>query len=278
MKQITNISGTWDLSNGVEMPYFGLGVFQTQNGKEIVNAIHHAFDAGYRHIDTASFYDNETGVGEAIRKSSINRNDIFVTSKVWNDEQGYSNTLKAFDASLKRLGFDYLDLYLVHWPVTGKFKETWKALEYLYKQGKVRAIGVSNFLVHHLEDLLPDTEIKPMVNQVEFHPYVAQPELLNYCNKNNIQFEAWSPLMQGYVVNVDLLYNIAETHGKTAAQVVLRWDLQKGVITIPKSVKKERIIENGSIFDFELSDEEIRQIDLLDKNQRFGVHPDELDF
>ena len=278
MKKITNISGTWTLSNGIEMPYFGLGVFQTKNGKEIVDAIHHAFDAGYRHIDTASFYDNETGVGEAIRKSSINRNDIFVTSKVWNDEQGYSNTLKAFDASLKRLGFDYLDLYLVHWPVAGKFKETWKALEYLYKQGKVRAIGVSNFLVHHLEDLLPDTEIKPMVNQVEFHPYVAQPELLNYCNKNNIQFEAWSPLMQGHVVNVDLLNNIAERHSKTAAQVVLRWNLQKGVVTIPKSVRKERIVENGSIFDFELSDEEIRQIDLLDKNQRFGIHPDEFDF
>lgn len=278
MKQITDIRGVWELSNSVEMPYLGLGVYKATDGKEVINAIHSAFDAGYRHIDTAAIYFNEEGVGKAVNQSFIDRKDIFVTSKVWNNNQGYKLTLKAFDESMKRLNLDYLDLYLVHWPVVGKYKETWKALEYLYKQGRVRAIGVSNFLIHHLDDLLSDAEIVPMVNQVEFHPRVVQQDLLNYCALKNIQFEAWSPLMQGEFTNIDTFKTLADKYSKTPAQIILRWNLQKGVVTIPKSVNKDRIFENGNLFDFELSVDDISLIDSLDRNERMGAHPDSFSF
>jgi methylglyoxal/glyoxal reductase len=278
MADITNIQGSWTLNNGLEMPYFGLGVFQSKEGEEVINAVQYALGAGYRHIDTAAIYNNEVGVGKAIQLSPVDRKDIFVTSKIWNSEQGYESTLRAFDKSIERLGFDYLDLYLVHWPVKGKYKETWRAMEYLYKEGRVRAIGVSNFLKHHLEDLLASAEIVPMVDQVEFHPYVVQQGLLDYCAENKIQFEAWSPLMQGKILEVKEMALLAEKYNKTPVQIVLRWNLQKDVITIPKSVKKERIESNADIFDFELSKEDMDLIDSLDRNQRVGPDPDNFNF
>jgi methylglyoxal/glyoxal reductase len=275
---ITDLQGTVTLSNRVEMPYFGLGVFQSEEGEEVMNAVKWAIEAGYRHVDTAALYRNEKGVGQAIRESGIDRKEIFVTSKVWNSDQGYDQTLKAFETSLNKLGFDYLDLYLVHWPVKGKYKDTWKALEKLYRDGKVRAIGVSNFMQHHLEDLMQDAEIMPMVNQVEFHPRLVQQELVDFCLKNNIRHEAWSPLMQGKVLDLPEIKAIAEKYGKSTAQVILRWDLQKGVITIPKSVHKERIISNADVFDFSLTDEEIKTLDSLDKGERNGPDPNNFDF
>jgi len=275
---ITDLQGTVTLSNQVEMPYFGLGVYQSEEGEEVMNAVKWAIEAGYRHVDTAALYRNEKGVGQAIRESGIDRKEIFVTSKVWNSDQGYDQTLKAFDTSLNKLGFDYLDLYLVHWPVSGKYKDTWKAIEKLYKDGKVRAIGVSNFMQHHLEDLMQDAEIMPMVNQVEFHPRLVQQELVDFCLKNNIRHEAWSPLMQGKVLDLPEIKAIAEKYGKSTAQVILRWDLQKGVITIPKSVHKERIISNADIFDFSLTEEEMKTLDSLDKGERNGPDPNNFDF
>ena len=275
---ITDVKGTVTLSNQVEMPYFGLGVFQSAEGTEVINAVKWAIDAGYRHIDTAALYRNEKGVGQAVRESGIDRKEIFVTSKVWNSDQGYDQTLKAFEVSLNKLGFDYLDLYLIHWPVKGKYKDTWKALEKLYHAGKVRAIGVSNFMQHHLEDLMQDVEIIPMVNQVEFHPRLVQQELLDFCLKNNIRHEAWSPLMQGHILDLPEIKEIAKKYSKSTAQIILRWDLQKGVITIPKSVRKERIISNANIFDFSLTAEEMQTLDNLDKGMRNGPNPNNFNF
>jgi diketogulonate reductase-like aldo/keto reductase len=278
MNKITNLQGTFTLHNGVEMPYFGLGVYLSADGQEVVNAIHWAIEAGYRHIDTASIYQNETGVGRAIKESDVPRKDLFVVSKVWNSDQGYESTLAAFDASMERLGLDYLDLYLVHWPVKGKYKDTWRALEHLYNEKRIRAIGVSNFMQHHLEDLLVEAQVIPMVNQMEFHPYLVQQDLIDYCVKHGIQYEAWSPLMQGKIFNIEDLKQLAGKYQKSIAQIVLRWDLQKGVITIPKSSKKERIIENANIFDFELNAEDVLLLDQMEKGQRFGPDPDNFDF
>ncbi|MEZ2413777.1 aldo/keto reductase [Muriicola sp. E247] len=278
MDKITDLKGGFTLHNGVKMPYFGLGVWQAKDGEEVINAVKWALNAGYRHIDTAAIYQNEEGVGIGIRESGIPREDIFLVSKVWNTEQGYEATLKAFENSLKRLNTDYLDLYLVHWPVRGKYKETWKALETLYKEKRVRAIGVSNFLRHHLEDLLEDASIIPMVNQMEFHPYLVQQELLDYCIEKGIQYEAWSPLMQGNIFELEVFKSLARKYKKTIAQIVLRWDLQKGVITIPKSSKKERILDNADIFDFSISEEDMIKIDELEKGKRFGPDPDTFDF
>ncbi len=273
--EIENISSATKLHNGVKMPVLGLGVYKAENGTEVIQAIHHAFEAGYRHIDTASFYENEGGVGEAIQTSGINRSDIFLTTKVWNNDQGFESTLKAFDVSLSKLGTEYVDLYLIHWPVPGKFPETWRALEQLYDEGRVKAIGVSNFLVHHLDNIIKNCRIKPMVVQNEFHPRLVQQPLLNFCLENDIQYEAWSPLMRGHILQNKTLQSIGEKYGKTAAQVVLRWDLQKGVVTIPKSVHRERIIENAEIFDFRLSEHEVREIDTLDTAERTGADPDD---
>jgi len=278
LKTITDLKGTFTLHNGVQMPYFGLGVYLSEDGKEVANAVNWALQEGYRHIDTASIYKNEVGVGEGIRQSGIDRQDLFVVSKVWNGDQGYESTLKAFEDSLNRLKLDYLDLYLVHWPVDGKYKETWRAMEYLYREKRVRAIGVSNFLQHHLEDLLADAETVPMVNQMEFHPYLVQQDLIDFCNKNTIQYEAWSPLMQGHIFEMDIMKEMAQKYNRTIAQIVLRWDLQKGVVTIPKSSKKERIIANADIFNFELSPEDVKKLDGLDRGKRFGPDPDNFNF
>ncbi len=273
-----NIASTTTLHNGLEMPWFGLGVFKVEEGQEVEASVKMAIHAGYKSIDTAAIYKNEEGVGKAIRESDVPREELFITTKVWNADQGYESTLKAFDESMEKLGLEYLDLYLVHWPVKGKYVDTWKALEKLYKDGKVRAIGVSNFHIHHLQDVLEVAEVKPMVNQVEYHPKLSQVELLNFCKENDIQLEAWSPLMQGQLLDDEVLKEIADSHNKSVAQVILRWDLQNGVVTIPKSVKEHRIKENADIFDFELSDEEMQKIHALNENKRVGPDPDNFDF
>lgn len=273
-----HISDATVLANGVNMPWLGLGVYKAKEGEEVEQAVKAALRIGYRSIDTAAFYGNEEGVGRAVRESGIPREEIFITTKVWNSDQGYERTLAAFEASLQRLGMEYVDLYLIHWPVKGKYKETWRALETLYKEGKARAIGVSNFQVHHLEDLMADAEIKPMVNQVEFHPFLTQEKLRDFCRREGIQLEAWSPLMRGEVVNVPEIVELAEKYGKTPAQIVLRWDLQHDILTIPKSIRAERIRENADIFDFELSAEDMARIDALNRNSRFGADPDNFDF
>ena len=278
MSAITDLDGSFTLHNGVAMPYLGLGVYQSETGGEVEQAIQWALETGYRHIDTAAVYGNESGVGLAVRESGLPREDIFVVSKVWNSDQGYESTLKAFNASLNRLGLDYLDLYLIHWPVGGKYKDTWRALEELYDQNRVRAIGVSNFMQHHLEDLLGSANVVPMVNQMEFHPYLVQQSLLDYCRSRSIQYEAWSPLMQGRIVEVEELKTLGEKYGKTAAQVALRWDLQKRVVTIPKTVKNHRIKENADLFNFELTEEEVALLDKLDRGKRFGPDPNNFQF
>ena len=266
------------LNNGVEMPILGLGVYLSKEGNEVVQAVKWALNMGYRHIDTAAIYRNEKGVGEGIEQSDVDREDVFLVSKVWNSDQGYDSTIRAFDESLKKLNTDYLDLYLVHWPVEGKYKDTWRALEYLYEQKKVKAIGVSNFLKHHLEDLLAEAKITPMVNQMEFHPYLLQNELRQYCNQKGIQYEAWSPLMQGKIFNIDLLNTLSKKYDKTIAQLVLRWNIQHGVVTIPKTVHMHRLKENFNVFDFSITDEDMMLINGLDRFERVGPDPDNFDF
>jgi len=273
---ITHLQDTFTLNNGVKMPGFGLGVYKVEE-EVAVGSVKAALKNGYRGIDTASFYKNEKGVGRGIEESGVSREEIFVTSKVWNDEQGYDSTLEAFDQSLDRLGLDYLDLYLIHWPVRGKYKDTWKAMEKLYEEEKVRAIGVSNFHVHHLKDLMEDSKVKPVVNQVELHPHLTQEDLREFCVEENIRIEAWSPLKKGRIFEDPVITRIADKHRKTPAQIILRWDIQHGIIAIPKSTKEERIIENADIFDFTLTQEEMTQIDQLNKNERTGTNPDSFD-
>ncbi len=273
-----HLQSTTKLSNGVEMPWFGLGVYKVEEGDQVVNSVKWAIEAGYRSIDTAALYQNEEGVGQAIKESGVLREELFITTKVWNSDQGYDTTLQAFEKSLSKLGLDYVDLYLVHWPVKGKYKDTWRALEKLHEDGKVRAIGVSNFQIHHLEDLLADAKVRPVVNQVELHPLLSQVELRNYCKEQGIQIEAWAPLAQGRLLDNPTLQAIADKHGKSIAQVLLRWDIQSGIVTIPKSIKKERIVQNADIYDFELSVEEMKQIDDLNEDRRFGADPDNFDF
>ncbi|MBG9733537.1 aldo/keto reductase [Paenibacillus alvei] len=277
-----NLQDTTTLHNGVKMPWFGIGVFKVEEGPELVNAVKAAIANGYRSVDTAAIYGNEEGVGQGIRegiqKAGISREDLFVTSKVWNADLGYESTIAAYETSLKKLGLEYLDLYLIHWPVEGKYKDAWKALETLYKEGRVKAIGVSNFQIHHLEELMKDAEIKPMVNQVEYHPRLTQKDLQSFCQEHGIQLEAWSPLMQGQLLDNEVLTEIARKYNKSVAQVILRWDLQNGVVTIPKSTKEHRIIENSTVFDFELTLEDMKQIDGLNQNHRVGPDPDNFDF
>lgn len=273
-----DINSTVKLNNGVAMPWVGLGVFRSEEGEEVETAVKTALQHGYKSIDTAAVYKNERGVGNAVKASGIPREEIFITSKVWNTEQGYKTTIDAFYESLEKLQTSYLDLYLIHWPKGSRSVETWKALEELYAKGEIKAIGISNFLVHHLEEFLPHCKVLPAVNQVEFHPALVQPDLLEYCRKKNIQLEAWSPIMKGQVNEVPLLIVLAEKYRKTPVQLALRWDLQKEVVTIPKSVKPERIISNADIFDFEITPEDMVKIDQLDENRRLGFHPDKIPF
>ncbi len=272
------LQGTTVLHNGVRMPYFGFGTYKVKEGEEVYNAVRTALETGYRLIDTAALYENEEGVGRAIRDSGIPREEIFVTTKVWNSDQGYDSTLRAFETSLKKLDIGYIDLYLIHWAVKGKYLDTWKALVELYKEGRVRAIGVSNFQIHHLQDIMDHFDEIPTVNQVELHPYLTQEELREFCAKHNIKVEAWSPLGRGRLLDLPELKRIAEKYGKTPAQVVLRWHVQNDIIVIPKSVHPERIKENADIFDFELSDEDMAAINRLNRNERFGKDPDHVDF
>lgn len=271
------IDSTAELLNGVAMPRLGLGVWRTQEGNEVERAVDAALEAGYLAIDTASMYGNETGVGNAVRASGIPRERLFITTKVWNDQQGYDETMRAFEESEARLGLGYVNLYLVHWPVAGKYKMTYRALEDLYDQGRIRAIGVSNFNIPHLEDLMGSCRIKPMVNQVELHPLLTQKKLLMFCRKEGIQVQSWRPIMQGNL-DLPLLQELSAAYGKTPAQIVIRWHLQQGIVTIPKSVNPERIRENADVFDFELAPEDMNRIDALNEDRRFGADPDNFDF
>ena len=264
---------TTKLYNGVEMPWLGLGVHRAGSGDEVVGAMKCALDAGYRSIDTATYYQNEHRVGQVVAECGIPREEIFLTSKVWNTDQGYRSTIEVFESSLEKLQTSYLDLYLIHWPRPGTTFETWRAMEELYEKGKIRAIGVSNFMIPHLKRLMENSSIKPMVDQVEFHPELVQPELLKFCKQKQIQMEAWRPIMKGRVNEIELLQELAEKYRKSPVQVVLRWDIQKGVVTIPKSVTPERIISNANIFDFELSGEDVSRIDALNRNARMGEDP-----
>ncbi|MFD1173155.1 aldo/keto reductase [Oceanobacillus picturae] len=277
-----NLQSKLTLQNGVEMPWLGLGVFKVEEGPELVQAVKAAIKNGYRLIDTAAIYGNEAGVGqgiqEGLQETAISREELFITSKVWNDGLSYDETISAFHESLEKLGLDYLDLYLIHWPGVDQYKEAWRALEDLYKQGLIRAIGVSNFHVHHLEDLAKISEIKPMINQVEHHPKLTQGELRRYSKENAIQLQAWSPLMQGQLLDHPLLQDIAVKHDKSVAQVIIRWDLQSGIATIPKSTKEDRIIANGDVFDFKLSGEDMESINALNENLRVGPDPDTFNF
>ncbi|WP_026575736.1 aldo/keto reductase [Bacillus sp. UNC438CL73TsuS30] len=266
------------LNNGVKMPQLGFGVWQVENN-QATTAVAKALEVGYTSIDTAMIYKNEEGVGKAIKESSVPRENLFITTKVWNSDQGYDNALKAFDESLARLGLEYVDLYLIHWP-TPKFDQyvdTYKALEKLYHDGRVKAIGVCNFEIEHLERLLNECEVKPVLNQVECHPYLSQKELKDFCAKHDIFVEAWSPLEQGgEVLKDEVILKIAEAHSKSPAQVVLRWHLQNNTIVIPKSVTPSRIEENFNVFDFELADDEMQQIHQLNRDRRRGSHPNDM--
>lgn len=273
----SSLKDTTTLHNGVKMPWIGLGVFKVNEGSEVINAVMAALKHGYIHIDTAAIYQNEEGVGQAIKESGIPREELFLTSKVWNDDQGYDTTLQAFETSIKKLQVDYLDLYLIHWPVAGKYKDTWRALEKLYNEGKIRAIGVSNFHLHHLKDLLSEADIKPMVNQIEYHPHLTQKEIHDFCKQEGIQLEAWSPLKRGVLLDEPTLIEIGKKYNKTPAQVIIRWDLQNEVVTIPKSIKEHRIIENANVFDFKLTEDEIQQINELNKDERIGTNPEKYD-
>lgn len=279
-----NINSKIKLNNGVEMPIIGLGVYKTQEGEEVQNSVKYALDAGYRMIDTAKKYENEEGVGKALKSYGLLREEFFVTTKLWNPDQGYESTLRAIDESLEKLGLSYVDLYLIHWPTASddatksfnKREETWRAMEEIYKSGKAKAIGVSNYTIKHLEEMKDYALIMPMVNQVEFHPFLYQEKLMNYCKQHNIVLEAHSPLAKGKRLEDQNLLKIAEKHKKTVAQVMIRWGLQHGNIVIPKSIHKERIIENINIFDFELDEEDMKFIDSLDENMRVAPDPTNL--
>jgi 2,5-diketo-D-gluconate reductase A len=263
------------LHDGVEIPQLGFGVFQVppEDTQEVVEL---ALDAGYRHIDTAGAYRNEKGVGAAIEASGLAREDLFVTTKLWNSEQGFETTLAAFEASLRRLDLDHVDLYLIHWPVPSedRFVETWRAFERIQKEGGARTIGVSNFRVEDLERLEAETDTRPTVNQIELHPRLQQAELRAWHADHEVVTEAWSPLAQGELLDDGTIIAIAERHGRTPAQAILRWHLQLGNVVFPKSVTPERIRENLGLFDFELSDEEMAEFERLDRGERIGPDPE----
>lgn len=275
---ISSIADCTKLNNGLEMPWLGFGVFLVEPGDETELAVKRALEAGYRSIDTAAIYENEAGVGKAIQESGISREDLFITTKLWNADQGYESALKAFDESMEKLRIEVLDLYLIHWPVVGRYVESWGALEKLYRDGRVRAIGLSNFQIHHIEDILTVCKVKPTVNQVELHPRLRQAALQKFCVQNQIQIQAWAPLMRGKALDIPEIVNIAVKYGKSPAQILIRWDLQNEVLTIPKSITPHRIIENCQVFDFHISEEDMARIDSLNQDMRVGPDPDNFDF
>lgn len=267
---LESLDSTALLNNGVEIPMLGLGTWQAADGNEAVAAVRDALDVGYKHIDTAMIYENEASVGQAIAEFG-KREELFITTKLWNDDHGHVE--QAFDASRKRLGVDVVDLYLIHWPCDTDFLGTWKAMEKLYADGKVRAIGVSNFLLPHLQTLLASAEVKPVIDQVEIHPWLVQAPLHQYLREQEIVSEAWSPLMQGRFGEVPELAEIAEAHGKHPTQVLVRWNLQLGIVSIPKSTNRAHIEANAQVFDFELTDQQMSTLTGLDRHQRLGPDP-----
>lgn len=265
------------LSNGNNIPALGLGVWKAEDGKEVKNAVNWALDAGYRSIDTAAIYKNEEGVGEAINQSKVDRSEIFLTTKIWNEDLRKDRVEAAFEESLKRLNQDYVDLLLIHWPVENKFVEAWTHFERFYEQGRAKAIGVSNFMPEHLNTLLKAGGIPPMINQIEHHPYLQQRETVALCHKENILVEAWSPLMQGNLDD-ELLTALGQKYNKSNAQIILRWHVQKNIVVIPKSTNQGRIQENIDVFDFEISQVDMARIDDLEQGKRFGPNPYTFDF
>lgn len=276
----------FELNNGVMIPAIGFGTYKLPDDETTAAAVEYAIKAGYRHIDGAAVYANEKAVGEGLRRSGVAREDLFVTSKVWNTDRGYDYTLRAFDRSLADLGLDYLDLYLIHWPASpSRFPDwkdinlqTWHALERLYSDGRVRAIGVSNFMPHHLQPLLDEAEIVPVVNQIEYHPGFMQPECVDFCTERGIRIEAWSPLGRGRVFDNPLLNEIAARYGKTVPQICLRWELQHGIIVLPKSATPERITANLDVWDFTLSDADMAAIDAMAPCGASGLDPDTIEY
>lgn len=262
------------LANGVQMPQFGLGTYKMNTREETIDAVRNALLLGYRAIDTAAFYDNEWEVGEAVRQAGIPREELFITSKVWNDDHGYDQTLRAFEKSLEQLQMDYLDLYMTHWPVSGTYVETYRAIERLYEEKLIRATGVSNHHEHHLKEIFTIAHVPPMVDQVELHPHLTQEPLRQFCREHQIAVTSWSPLAKGKILDEPTLKAIAEHHGKTVAQVVIRWHIQNGLIVIPKSVTFGRIQENCDVADFKLSESDMRMINALNANERTGSNPD----
>ncbi len=281
----TSFTETYELNNGVRIPCIGFGTYKTP-ADDTCRAVLEAIDAGYRLIDTASFYGNESGVGKAVRTCGLPREDIFVTSKVWNTDRGYDKTLASFDRTMDALGLDYLDLFLIHWPASLKAygerakeinRDTWRALEKLYNDGRVKAIGLSNFLPHHIDEIMETESIKPMVNQIEFHPGWAQLSISDYCIRNGIAVEAWSPFARAAVLENETLVRTGIKYGKTSSQVTLRWIMQHGIIPLPKSVHRERMDSNLDSFDFMLNDQEMAEIDALKNLGGKCAMPDEMD-
>ena len=282
---MNNLSETFVLHNGYQIPCVGFGTWQTPDGDTARTAVKSALQAGYRHVDTAAVYGNEKSVGQGIKESGVLRDELFITSKVWNTERGYEKTLKAFEKTITDLDVDYLDLYLIHWPASeSQFerweelnRDTWKAMMELYQAGKIKAIGVSNFLPHHLKALM-DMEVKPMVNQIEFHPGYMQKETLEFCKENGILVQAWSPLGTGRMLTNETLIEIAKKYNKSVAQLCIRWCLQHDVLPLPKSVTQSRIVENTDVFDFVIGQDDMNKIDALPNFGGSGLHPDRVDF
>lgn len=280
------MGNNFKLNNEVLIPSIGFGTWQISEGKAVVNAVKCALTTGYKHIDTAAVYGNEKGVGQAIKESGTDRKELFITSKVWNTERGYEPTLKAFDQTLSDLQLDYLDLYLIHWPATkNQFNnweqinyDTWRALEELYRLGRVRAIGLSNFLPQHIEPLLEQATILPMVNQIEYQPGYMQPECVEFCNKHNILVEAWSPLGSGKLLKNETLQSIAKKYNKSVAQLCIKWVLQNGILPLPKSATPKRIKENLEVTDFTIELKDMDTINQMIPSGISGLHPDRVDF